>query len=741
MGECSINRALLGALLGVSALVAPDAAMAQTRSGAGLEEIVVTANKRSEKLQEVPSAVTAISGDSIQKLGIDQLADYMSFVPGLSALGNAAPGHGQIVLRGLSTGAQQTTPTAAFYLDDTPFGTNGQLAIGALTAPDPDLADVERVEVLKGPQGTLYGASALGGVIKIVSKRPDLNNFEGSVRLSGSSVTNGGLGFGMRAVVNAPIVNDKLAVRATAFNRSDAPFTDNVLLGEDKNRSRVQGGRLSLRFQPTDKIDLQLNGFFQQLRSYGSTAVELDPRTLQPIYGDLKYHDRFGPTYRTSYRIVNATANIDLGFATLTNALSFSKQNDANLTDYTDVYGIVLASLLPANSYRISALVSPNFRRLTDELRLASASNKHFEWLAGLYVNREVSLYETDLRTTSAATSLPFTGAIGNTVNNFYTNSLNSTFNEYAAFANATYYLNDQLDITGGIRVSRNHQYYSTPNSGLLAGGVNGFRRGSSSETSPTALATLRWRPVENWNFYARAASGYRPGGPTTTVRPGIKPQVDADTVWNYEVGAKTTFLDGKASFNVAAYYIDWSDIQLNTLVGGILALGNGGKAVSQGIEFDFTYAPVQGLTLQANGSFSDAHLEDDAPAVNARAGDRLPSSPRWTFSGTADYQFPTFGDFNGLVGGSVRYQGTVVTAFSGDPLNTRVKLPDYTTLDLRAGLESAKYDVMLRLDNVFDERAYSSGTIGRISPSQNIPLGAVVIRPRTVSLTLTARF
>jgi iron complex outermembrane recepter protein len=739
MVKRELNRAFLGALLAATALIAPDAAFAQAR-GSGVEEIVVTASKRSEKLQDVPSAITAISGDAIQKLGIDQLADYMNFVPGLSSLGNSAPGHGQIILRGLSTGAQQTTSTAAFYLDDTPFGTNGQLAVGALTAPDPDMADVERIEVLKGPQGTLYGASALGGVIKIVSKRPNLNNFEGSVRVSGSSVSDGGVGYGLRAVVNAPIVADKVAIRATAFTRSDAPFTDNTLLGEDKNRSRITGGRLSVRFQPTDKIDLQINGFFQELRAYGASAVELNPVTFQPIYGDLKYHDRFGPTYRTSYKILNATANVDLGFATLTNALSFSKQNDSSTADYTDAYGIALAAVLPANSFQVSGFFSPNFRRISDELRLASPNSKNFEWLAGLYVNREVSHYQADLRTFNAA-GQPFPGAIGAAVNNFYTSATNSNFTEYAAFADVTYYLNEQLDVTGGVRVGRNHQYYSLPNSGLLAGGRDGFRRGSSSETSPTALATIRWRPVENLNLYARAASGYRPGGPTTTTAPGIKPTVDADTVWNYEVGAKTTFLDGKASFNVAAYYIDWSDIQLNTLVGGILALGNGGKAVSQGVEFDLTYAPVQGLTLSANGAFSDAHLEGDAPAVNAKSGDRLPNSPRWSFAGTADYQFPAFAQFNGLVGGSIRYQGTVVTAFSGDPLNTRVKLPDYTTLDLRAGLESAQYDVMLRLDNVADERAYSSGSIGRISPTQNIPLSAVVIRPRTISLTLTARF
>ncbi|MGH8210763.1 MAG: TonB-dependent receptor plug domain-containing protein, partial [Steroidobacteraceae bacterium] len=288
-------------------------------SHAELEEIVVSASKRAdETLKETPGALTVLTGKTLDKLGIVDFQDYLPYVPGLSSstLTIGSPGNYKAVLRGLNSGA---SATVGYYLDDTTLTPSSPNSIGGSYSPDPALADVERIEVLKGPQATLYGASTLGGIIKIISKKPDLTTFGGDVSVSGVTVEDGGSGYSARGAVNLPLIQNTLAARVSAYDREDPGFTDNVLTGQNNiNRDYAHGGQLALRYVPTEKLTFDLTGLIQELSSSGNTMEFLDQQTLRPIYGYGKYSTLSNTTASTQLTVFSLSANYDTGWGTLT---------------------------------------------------------------------------------------------------------------------------------------------------------------------------------------------------------------------------------------------------------------------------------------------------------------------------------------------------------------------------------------------------------------------------------------
>src|ERR1700722_385624 len=264
-------------LLTAASLVAQTSIAAEGTSTAStgadsdtLQEVIVTASKRTESIQEVPVAISVLSADTLDRQGVAQFSDYMALVPGLAQNSTGAAGHGLVVLRGLSTGEQQTASTVSYLIDDVPFTANSSLAIGSLLTPDPDLTDIERIEVLKGPQGTLYGASALGGLIKRVPNQPTPDSFYGDVHAGYSSVDHGGNGYSVRATLNMPIIQDMVSLRVSAYHRDYPGFMKNVSLNEDDtNRTETSGGKAILRIQPADNLDIRFTGLIQNLQADG----------------------------------------------------------------------------------------------------------------------------------------------------------------------------------------------------------------------------------------------------------------------------------------------------------------------------------------------------------------------------------------------------------------------------------------------------------------------------------------
>jgi iron complex outermembrane recepter protein len=573
-------------------------------SGPALTEIIVTAQKRAENIQDVPAAITAITGESIQQQGITQFSDYMALVPSLEQNSNGAPGHGTVLLRGLSTGSQQTAATVAYLIDDVPFTASGSQAIAALITPDPDLSDIERIEVLKGPQGTLYGASSIGGLIKIVSKSPDLQNFSGSVRVDGSTVDDGGTGYGVRTTINVPLISDIMAVRLTAFDRQDPGFMKNVATGaNDTNKADVSGGRLTLRIQPDPDWTIDITGFTQEIHSYGVAAVDSNPVTLQPLYCDRCYDLPVNTTFQTQYHIGSAVVNWSSKAGTLTNSLSYADYDDLQTFDDGRSYNIVNSldgvSVPPGNT--VIFFNHPATHKFTEELRFASRRWNNFEALIGTFFTHEANTYNNLLINTVPPILTPIPGAAGN----FLTANESSTYKELAGFADLTYYLTSTVDMTIGARRSHHTEDANLEESGILNGSVTTTSYVPSADSSTTYLATLRYRPTADLDTYARIASGYRPGGPVIPPIPGEATTFKPDTVTNYELGAKARWLEGRLTTDIAVYYIDWKDIQLNELVEGITVQGNGGTATVKGVEFDSQYIPVRGLTLALTAAYT----------------------------------------------------------------------------------------------------------------------------------------
>lgn len=736
------------------ALTAPIAAYAQAapsrNSDNQLDELVVTASKREERLRDVPSTITALTSDTLTTLGVRDFRDYATLVPGVSQRDTyGAPGLGTVILRGMNTGSQEFTNSSATYVDEAAFTANGFYAISALVTPAPDLVDIDRIEVLKGPQGTLYGASSLGGIIRILSKKADPSAFSGMVQAEGVSVDGGDQGFAARGAVNIPLIQDKLAIRASGFYRSSPGWTDNVQTGEDNvNESRFRGGRISLRAVPTENLTIDITGFYQDIDNDGYATQDNVYGTTTPLFGRYKYAGAAGADMSSiKYRYVSGNLDYATGAGSAIATLTYVKSDADIIIDSTDTTGALVnllsGGLVPPGSQVISTF-GPDLEKFTAEARFVSKRLGPVEFVAGAFYTSESNSYPF-VMTTRTSAGVPITGPFGT----YIATETGSDYKEYAGFGNLTYYITDQLDFTGGVRYAHNDQ------KGIFSSGIVVFApfAGSSlsfSDGSTTYLATLRYRPTENISLYARAASGYRPGGAQNplTVPLGTNSFVDPDTVWNYEAGMKGSFLNGTLAIDLAAFHVDWTNVRLNATnpaTGGSYQM-NGGAATIDGFEASLAARPTPLLTIGASTGYTHARIKTINAAASANTGavdgDALPLTPEWTAAVFADQRIPISNAVEGSVGATLRHQSDMPSDYPASA-NVNVELPSITTLDLRAGLNfTTGLSLQLRVDNVLNEfgltTASSAVGIPGFVPDTTT---ASVIRPRTISLTATYSF
>jgi iron complex outermembrane recepter protein len=742
-----------GALLAVSpamAQVAPAAPDAETDTDFSQTEIIVTAGKREERLADVASSVTAISSAQIETLGITRVDDYVGLVPNLFQISQGAPGNSNIVIRGLFTGSAQLTATTAYYLDESALTASGAYAAATFIAPDADLADVERIEVLKGPQSTLYGANALGGVLRVITKKPDLDDFSGSARGDVSFVDGGGTGYAVRGSLNLPIVKDRLAVRINAFHRRDPGYYDNVATGvRNVNSADISGVRVALRWQPTDRLTLDLNGLYQEIdaRSIGFEAD--NQNTLTPAFGSYQYSAFQNLPSRTKYRTVGGTLNYELGVGTITGSVGYSDYDTMVTSDVSAVYApFAFLLFTPANPVvlfnpgsQIALSTVAASQKTTAEIRFASNRIGPLEFLVGGFYTKEDNFFETNAPIVSPA------GAPAPLFDVLIRSPNPATYEEYAVFGNFTFYITDRLDLTGGLRLSNNKQFVDSSTSGLFGlffpNATYRFR-----DDAANYLGTLRWRPTDDLNFYLRAASGYRPGGPNigaVTFAP-----FQSDSVWNYEAGVKGSLFDNKLNYGIAVYHIDWSNVQLPGLdpVTSSQITTNGGSADVDGFEVELSVQPISGLTLSGAAGYNKTKVKQVAPdvgaVIGAVAGDPFPLTPKWTASAVADYKFDVSETLAANLGASLRYVGGGRnSAFPGAIVSGNATLPDYITLDLRAGVTFDKrYKLTARVENVTNSQGISTYSTTRLFPGQpGVYSNAIRIRPRTFMISVGADF
>jgi iron complex outermembrane recepter protein len=711
-------------------------------------DIVVTASRRDERLQDVPAAITALSGETLETLGVRSFSDYSTLVPGLSQRDAGNPGQGTFIIRGLNTGSQSITNTSAVYLDDTPFSASGFLSAGALLTPDPDIADVERIEVLKGPQGTLYGANSLGGLIRIVSARPDASGFSGRVQADVTALDGGDVGWSTRASVNVPIVTDKLAVRVNGVYRVAPGWTDNVQLGtENVNESIIKGGKLAVRFTPVDALVIDLSGTIQTIENKGVARQDNETLTLVPRDGRYQYRAAQDARGKLEYRLYSGSADYDFGGASLIATVSYGEYRTDLFSDLTETYvpflrAIGLGGVIPANG-QATGDFSPNMDKFTAEARLVSERLGRFEFLAGLFYTDESNTYRANLFVadgTGAPLAEPFDVLVRTTTR--------SDYKEVAGYGNLTFYLTDNFDVTGGIRVTRNEQQAQTggPDS-VVFYNPRAIANFEFKDTVTTWLGTVRWRPSSDISTFLRAASGFRPGGPQNNPAPppGAQTTIRPDSVWNYEAGVRATVLDGTLNINASIYRIDWTDIQLQGLFNTIVLQANGGAARVDGAEMEVVARPVTGLTLAANAGYTNARITEVDAGVSANigavAGDRLPLTPEFTMALIGDYRLPLANGNELNFGSTLRFRSDMPSSYSNTVLNPNMKVPSATTLDLRAGINLSGFEVQARVENLFNALVINTLDTSFLSPAFPVPTSAFVGRPRAFTLAIAKRF
>ena len=693
-------------------------------------DIVVTASKRSERLVDVPSSVTAISGDTLADANATKLEDYVARIPGLVA-DNVSFSNGatQLTIRGLNTGTGGN-PTVGIYIDDAPYGGSSTSTFGGSTVPDLDPQDLQRVEVLRGPQGTLYGAGSLGGLFKYVTAAPDPTRVLGRVQADGQFVDRGGSGYGLRGAINVPLTGP-LAMRASAYYRRDPGYVDNVTTGErDVNDARFYGGRVALGARLGDNFTIRAAAIVQKQTADGNAITDYTLTTRTPRFGELQ-QARAPGTGRTAQFVsdYSITMEGDMGFAALTSATSYNRQTvDFNL-DVTSSYGAILAGLGIPNA-GTAIVTNASLDKITQEVRVTSPTNQVISWQAGGFFTNEQGATHQFFSNFLASTG----GAYPATIPTLLDARVNSRFEEIAAFGDVTVAFSPAFDITGGIRYSHNNQQRVQANAGALLG--NSTVRGKSSDNSTTYLLTPRFRFGGSNTLYARFATGYRPGGPNNPV-PGTPSSYGPDRTTNYEIGFKTLSADRRLSFDIAGFWIDWKDIQLNERnAQGLNFNGNGGTARSRGVEAEANWRPIDGLSIDGSVAFTDAVLTQDLPPSSTVGfkGDRLPSVPRWSGQISADYDFASSAAVRPVLGASWRYIGAREGYF-GTATVGRFHLPAYDVFDLRAGIRFERISLTGFVKNVGNSRgkvaAYVLGPDFRVA----------VIQPRTFGISLSDSF
>lgn len=703
-----------------------------------LEEVVVTATKQNATAQNTPVGLSVITNTRIDTLGIKDLNDYMQYVPSLQISTSGGEGVGVPIIRGLYTGQEQTTSTVGIYVDETPFTPSSAGFPGTLVTPDPDLADVQRVEVLKGPQGTLYGASTLGGLIRVITQPPSVTQFSGEAGVEGTAVQSGGDGYGVHAWVNIPLVSNELALRVGGFDRLDPGYTDNVETGQTNTNSvRVKGGEATLRFTPTDRLDIDLNASYQDIHNNSLAGEDLNATTLQPLEGDYKYSAYMNSHIDTSFDITNLTASYRTDAGTITNATSYARYTSTQNFDYSPLYGPLLGFTPPAGVF---GLLTPQMDKYTEDLRFDSTRIGAFNFLGGLFYTYEKDNYGAFANGVDGLTGAPLPAPLNNIVSAVNANH----YDEYAAYGDVTWHIGDHWDATGGVRESHNTQSGATSSSGLLTPPA-GVERSNSDNSDTTYLATVQWRPNKDLTTYLRAASGYRPGGPQFSPSASVPASFGPDTVWDYEGGAKGAWMGGRLSADGDVYRINWRNIQLNALVDGLTVTGNGGDAHSQGVEFQTQFIPIPHLTLGANAAYDETRIDSVSAnsSAGAQIGDPLPNTPKWSGAVTADYSIP-MGVATGLVGASYEYHGAAMSSFSGLNSYIDARIPSYSVVDLRTGLDWGRYKMLFRIKNLLNEDALSNIALSQLVPGDPydpIYASGIPIQPRTYELSLEVRF
>jgi iron complex outermembrane receptor protein len=796
------SRLFAGASLLLLGLAAPALAQAGAQ-GAGGEvaennsDIIVTATKRASTVQDVPFSINAQTQEDIQRSGTVTLEDLARNVAGLT-IQNLGPGQSQVSIRGVSAGQivrdqPGVKEQVGVYLDESVVSLS-------LFTPDFDLFDLNRVETLRGPQGTLFGSGSVGGTIRYITNQPTTDRVEGQVEGNLNFIDGGSMGGSAKGAVNLP-VNEMIAVRAVGYYTRYGGFID--ALGEggtikhNVNDGERYGGRLSVLFKPTENISITPRVVYQKVTVDGFNRQEAYNLFANPFtttrpaiqLGERQQYLLLDEAFSDETFLADLTANIDIGAVTLTSVTSYINRDILVSRDASALTGSVSVDLgFPA----AAVLLPSNLRDTTDlktwtqEVRLASNGSGPFQWLIGGFYSDIDRGYTQRLPTpgydafTDAVLGAGTSAAVANgfPANSPYNSDIPYKIKQKAVFGEASYELGE-FKLTAGGRYYDFKERRNFISGGLFA---NGDRRNADRTKSdgftPRVIAT--WEPSSNVSVNLQAAKGFRLGGvndplnlplcnggatgPDAQIY-GNRPTYKDETLWNYELGFKSQF--GGLTFNAAAFRNDIKNLQVTADAGSCSSrvVFNVPKAHATGLELEMSARPAPGLNVSLNGTYVDSKFDssvlDATGAVIAgiRDGNRLPTVPKFQMSANAGYEFPVRADWMGFVNASLQFVGDRFTQPSDQEDNPRVfvhglpfggapadaattlnlKLPDYQLVNFSIGVKTESgFELMAYVNNLFDENPILSFDRERGGRAR---LGFNIGQPRTFGITGRQKF
>lgn len=755
-----------------------------------LEEIIVSAEKREESLQKVPISVAALSGETLDKLGTDSLNDYFRYVPGINyaPISTGERGGQNIIIRGVSntrlTGVDSaaSSATTSFYLNEIP-----------VTLIDPELFDIKRVEVLKGPQGTLFGAASMGGTVRIITNEPNTHEWEGRAEATAQS-RDGNIGERLNAMINMPLVEGVLGARLVVYQRYDDGYIDSIkpgladttqqlypsvpgfdLLGaqtglnisEATNTTKAHGARFSLAYSPTSQLRISPAFVYQKI-----DKGDFDTFDANLNSGFVK--KRFVPEPQSqSFALSSIEGSYDFGPVQLVSATGYFDRDyfegsDQTIGTFVQFGGTPVTASCPAGNC-IAATgsmgTSIHTNSFTQELRLQSTRNSssdllnRFDWVIGAYYSRETrdgeQLWLAPGFTANAARQIQ---ALNDTI---FASTWESLDTNKSAFADIGFRITEKLKVSAGAR----HYDQSQRTARQLIGPLQGAAFAttpqltfvSTSSKGVTPRYTVSYQLTNDVLTYASAAKGFRAGGGIIPVtEPACIPVIEQqnlqaftsgfgpDKLWNYEVGAKTTWADGRFSVNGAAYHIKWDELQQGISLGQFFnsdctraLTANVGNAEIKGGELELRALATDRLLIQGSAAYTRARISGVDPAARVGfVGARLQNVPDWTGMVSIEYLFPNLvREGQGYVRADHTYRGDV-TSVVGSPTNPLLALPSSSNTGLRAGVDWSSLNVEVFVTNVFDKvqlLAANPGIGGATTHVANYP--------RTVGLKLAKSF
>ncbi len=752
----------------MAAFAACGSASAQTAplSKAKVEEVVVTAEKRSSTVQRTPMSITALSGATMQKQGTVTLEQVVRDVPGIS-MRSAGPGQTELEMRGLASSGG-SSPTVGYYLNDVPLSPPAA-ALNGKVVIDPDLFDLNRVEVLRGPQGTLYGSGSMGGTIKLITQQPNLTDYTGAVEGIFSGTDGGGINGGGNLMVNFPIVSDKVALRFDGTEKYTSGWIDRIVVGpfplesgtcpgwfgygcirgnvagtpveqvhKDVNDELLQGARADLLVKPTDNLTIDTLALFQQITMGGYSEYDQPPGDNSVLAHYQPYN--FAEPFLDRFRLISNSIRYSFDWADLTIASSYWSREEKQTMDDSET----IQNLTALNYFVPIGYTEGDYsRQWSEEVRLASPGDSRLQWLIGAFYSDLLSTF-TAWNANPALAYISVGGAAANPNGIIYGADTPYHMIQYAFFGQISYQITQSIRAAVGLRYFDYNSKEDIDQNGWGEEYGNATPQlidVSASSSGVTPSFNLSWIPNRDLTFYATASKGFRPGGvnlPGPVATCGDQPiTYQPDSVWDYEAGEKARLFDNRLTVNGDFFFINWKGTQqIITPACGYPYTTNAGIAHSYGPELEVTGHLTDELTATFSGTYTSATITSPDPGTGIAKGTPVLNIPKYTADISVQYERPVWDKYDFTARLSSNFVGP-----STDVAYVVQHLPPYTLLDFRSGVSQGPWSAYLFATNLTNKHAeittnntsfsWVTPSLTRVSTNQ----------PRTIGVDLSYKF